>query len=334
MENKAHAFAAGLFTLLLGIAVIVAAMWFTGETYEKVYYVIESKAAVSGLYEQAAVRFRGVDVGKVTQIRIDRQNRRLILIEIGVQAGTPITRSTYAEIRPQGVTGLAYVMLDDTGQSTEPLPPSTQYNSPHIIAKPTQLDNLLAAGEEALGDVRQVAQRVSALLSDENREHFARTLVGLETASERFASLAKAAEPGVKSLGPLVADARKTLQSADGVMKELSTAARELAARMEAIDRVAASADKAGASIGALADSVSSESLPRINTLVEELTRTTRGLDRFVADVKERPQSLIFGRKPGSPGPGERGFESRSAKGGTERPSTSSPAATASADGR
>jgi phospholipid/cholesterol/gamma-HCH transport system substrate-binding protein len=103
---------------------------------------------------------------------------------------------------------------------------------------------------------------------------------------------------------------------------------------MEAIDRVAASADKAGASIGALADSVSSESLPRINTLVEELTRTTRSLDRFVADVKERPQSLIFGRKPGSPGPGEQGFETRSAKGGMERPKTSSPAATANADGR
>ncbi|MDB5925633.1 MAG: ABC-type transport system involved in resistance to organic solvent [Betaproteobacteria bacterium] len=334
MENKAHAFAAGLFTLLLGIAVVVAAMWFTGETYQKVYYVIESKSAVSGLYEQAAVRFRGVDVGKVTQIRIDRQNRRLILIEIGVQAGTPVTRSTYAEIRPQGVTGLSYVMLDDTGESTEPLPPSTQYNSPHIVARPTLLDNLFAASEEALGDVRQVAQRVSALLSDENREHFGRTLVSLEAASERFAALAKAAEPGVKSLGPLVSDARKTLQSADGVMTELSKAARELTARMEAIDRVAASADKAGASIGAMADSVSAESLPRINTLVEELTRTTRSLDRFVADVKERPQSLIFGRKPGSPGPGEQGFESRSAKGAMERPSTVSNGARASADDR
>jgi phospholipid/cholesterol/gamma-HCH transport system substrate-binding protein len=334
MENKAHALAAGLFTLFLGVAVLVTAMWFTGETYEKVYYVLESKSSVSGLYEQAAVRFRGVDVGKVTQIRIDRQDARLILIEIGVQPGTPVTRSTYGEIRPQGVTGLSYVMLDDTGESAERLPPSTQYNSPHIVVKPTLLDNLLAASEQALGNVREVAQRVSALLSDENRERFSRTLVTLQSATERFALLAQAAEPGVKSLGALAADARKTLQSADGVMTELSSAARELTARMQAIDRVAASADKAGASIGALADSVTSESLPRINMLVDELTRTSRNLDRFVADVKEQPQSLVFGRKPGRPGPGERGFESRATKNGAEAQSPETRARSASADGR
>jgi hypothetical protein len=50
--------------------------------------------------------------------------------------------------------------------------------------------------------------------------------------------------------------------------------------------------------------------------------------------VKERPQSLIFGRKPGSPGPGEQGFESRSAKSGTERPRSVSNGTRASADGR
>jgi phospholipid/cholesterol/gamma-HCH transport system substrate-binding protein len=334
MENKSHALAAGLFTLLLGAAVVIAAMWFTGDTYEKVYYVLESRSPVTGLYEQAAVRFRGVDVGKVTQIRIDRQNARVILVEIGVQPGTPVTRGTYAEIRPQGVTGLSYVMLDDTGENPEPVPPSTQYNSPHIAVKPTLLENLFSAGEAALVDVREVAQRISALLSDENQEHVSRTLVSLQSASERLASLAQAAEPGAKSLSPLVADARKTLQKADAVMGELSGAAREFAARMDALDRVAGSAEKAGTSISAAAGAVSSESLPRINLLVEELTRTTRGLDRLVGDLKEQPQSLVFGRKPGPPGPGEQGFESRATKSRAAAQTPALRAAGANADAR
>jgi phospholipid/cholesterol/gamma-HCH transport system substrate-binding protein len=95
------------------------------------------------------------------------------------------------------------------------------------------------------------------------------------------------------------------------VLSELSGATREFAKRIDAIDRVAGSAEKAGTSVGAIADSVLSESLPRINMLVEELTRTTRGLDRLVGDVKEQPQSLVFGRKPGPPGPGEQGFDGR-----------------------
>jgi phospholipid/cholesterol/gamma-HCH transport system substrate-binding protein len=311
MENKAYALAAGLFTLLLGIGVVAVALWFSGDTYEKVYYVLESKSPVTGLFEQAGVRFRGVDVGKVSSIRFDPQNARLILIEVGVEAGTPVTRGTYAEIRPQGVTGLSYIMLDDTGANPEPLPPSSDKNSARIVVKPTLLENLFAASQDVLADVRQVAQRINAVLSDENRQRITQTLASLQKATERIASVAESAEPGVKNIGPLVADARKTLNSVDGVLGELSGATRDFASRMEAIDRVAGSAEKAGASLGALADTVTSESLPRINLLVEELTRTTRGLDRLVADVKEQPQSLVFGRRPGPPGPGEQGFNSR-----------------------
>lgn len=327
MESRAYAIAAGLFTLLLGMAVVLAAMWFSGDTYQKVYYELESKYPVTGLFEQAGVRFRGVDVGKVTDIRFDPKNPRLILIHIGIEAGTPVTRSTYAEIRPQGVTGLSYVMLDDTGKDPAPLPPAGASGSLRIAVKPTLLENLFAASEQALGDVREVAQRISAILSDDNRERFGQTLLTLQKASDRIAAasdrigaVAAAAEPGVKGIPPLVADARKTLQNADAVLAEISTTTRALASRMEAIDRVAGSAERATASIGNVADTVAADSLPRINLLVEELARTTRSLDRFVADLKDEPQSLVFGRKAGPPGPGEQGFAARARPPAPESP--------------
>ena len=311
MENKAHALAAGLFTLLLVAGVVAAALWLSGATYEKVYYVLESKHPVTGLNEQALVRFRGVDVGKVSSIRVDPENPRSILIGIGIAAGTPITRGTYAEVRPQGLTGLAYIMLDDTGTNPEPLPAAGEQNATRIAVRPTMLDNILEAGQAALGDVRLVAQRMNALLNDENRAKVTSTLASLKSATERLAALAEAAEPGAKSIAPLAADMRKSLDRANTLMADLSSATKDFASRMEAIDRVAGSAEKAGGSIQTLADAVTSESLPRINVLVDELTHTSRGLNRLVTDLKSQPQSLVFGRKPGTPGPGEPGFEAR-----------------------
>ena len=79
MENRAHALAAGLFTLLLGIGVLVAAQWFSRDNYEKVQYTLESKNSVSGLNLQAAVRLRGVEVGKVESIDFDEQDPSKIL---------------------------------------------------------------------------------------------------------------------------------------------------------------------------------------------------------------------------------------------------------------
>ena len=62
------------------------------------------------------MRFRGVDVGKVTDIRFDPQDPRMILVDDrDPERRCTLTRSTYAELRYQGVTGLSYVMLDDTG---------------------------------------------------------------------------------------------------------------------------------------------------------------------------------------------------------------------------
>lgn len=321
MESRAHALAAGLFTVVLAAAAIVAAMWLSGETYEKVHYVLESRYPITGLNEQAVVRFRGVDVGRVTDIRFDPASGRVILITIGVQAGTPVTKSTYAEVRPQGVTGISYIMLDDAGESSELLPPANKPGSARIAIRQTLLENLLTSGQAAMKDLRLVAQRIAALMSDENREQIAATLVSMRQATERLAKLTEAAEPGVRNFGPLTADARKSLQEANVLMADLRTAAKEFTARMEAIDRVAGSIDRvagtaeqAGGSIRRMADAVTTESLPRINSLVDQLSHTSRNLDRFVSDVKQQPQSLVFGKKPARPGPGEPGFDGKASK--------------------
>ena len=311
MENRAYALAAGLFTILLGAAVVAAAMWFSGETYEKSYYVLESRFPVTGLNEQAVVRYRGVDVGKVTRIRFDPQDTRAILIDIAIQSDMPLTRSTYAELKYQGVTGLSYVMLDDTGASREPLPPRGQEGTIRIPIRESLLSNLADAGQQVLADAREVMKRMNALLNDENQVLISGTLKSVEAATREIAALAKSMEPAARNSEALVGDARKTFHQADKLLAEISSTNRDLAKRLEAIERVAGSAEKAGGAVAALAQSVASETLPRINSLADDLARTSRSLDRLANSVKEQPQSVVFGRKAGTPGPGEAGFDTR-----------------------
>lgn len=311
MENKAYALAAGLFTIMLGAAVVVAAMWFSGETYEKSYYVLESKFPVTGLNAQAVVRYRGVGVGKVTYIRFDPNDKRVIFIDIAIQSDIVLTRGTYAELKYQGVTGLSYVMLDDPGVNREPLPPAGQEGSARIPIRESLFANLADAGVQVLADAREVMKRTNALLNDENRALISATLRSVETSTREIASLAKSMEPAARNSEALVADARKTFQQADKLLAEISNTSRELAKRFEAIERVAGSAEKAGGAVETLADAVASETLPRINTLADELARASRSLDRLASSLKEQPQSVVFGRKPGTPGPGEPGFETR-----------------------
>jgi phospholipid/cholesterol/gamma-HCH transport system substrate-binding protein len=162
-----------------------------------------------------------------------------------------------------------------------------------------------------LADARELMKRMNTLLSDDNQAQIGRALTNIETATSRMTSVANLLEPAAKSSEALVADARKTFQQADKLIAELSSTNRDLAKRLEAIERAAGSAEKAGGSVAALVDSVAAETVPRINSLADELARTSRSLDRLATSLKEQPQSLVFGRKPGTPGPGETGFESR-----------------------
>jgi phospholipid/cholesterol/gamma-HCH transport system substrate-binding protein len=211
-------------------------------------------------------------------------------------------------LRYQGVTGLSYISLDDPRNVNERLPPATEEGSVRIPIRESLFSSLAEAGQAVLADTREVMKRVNVLLNDENQAQIRRTLQNIEVASSQLSGVAKALEPAARNSDALVADARATFRSADQLLAELSSTTRELTKRLDALERVAASAEKAGDAVTSLVENVRDESLPRINALAEDLTRTSRSVERFVSDVKEQPQSLIFGRKAAAPGPGEPGF--------------------------
>src|SRR5438128_1358144 len=121
MENRAHAFAAGLFVIALALCIAAAAWWFSGKRESTRQYLLVSQRAVSGLNPQAQVRFRGIRAGKVEDIELDPKDARNILVVISVDADIPVSRATTAQLNKQGITGLAYILLDDDGSNPEPL---------------------------------------------------------------------------------------------------------------------------------------------------------------------------------------------------------------------
>ena len=117
MESRSYALLTGLFTILLGIALAATFVWFRGDTRTYSSYLVVSKFPVNGLNRQAAVRFRGVEIGRVDDISLDPHDPKTILIRIAVEQGVPITRGTFAQLGSQGLTGIAHICLLYTSPS-------------------------------------------------------------------------------------------------------------------------------------------------------------------------------------------------------------------------
>jgi len=273
MENRSYALAAGAFVLLLGLGVVASSLWFGHDTVKTRNYVLASRYAVTGLNPEAQVRYRGVLVGKVTTIDFDPADPRTILIGVSVQDKTPITAGTYGRLELQGVTGLSYVMLEDDGHRPAPL---AEGGGARIEVQPSFFDSITASGQDVVRDVDQVAKRVNLLLSDDNQRQLMATLHNLEQASGRLVVLAQALEPTVKAL-PALAE-RSTVLVDHGT---------------------------------AVTDGLTNETLPRVNALLDDIQHSAHSLDRLVDRLEQQPHSLIFGRDPAPPGPGEPGFQAR-----------------------
>ena len=306
MENRAHALAAGLFTLVLGAALAAVALWFGKDDIKLVPYVMTTMSPVTGLKVEAPVRYRGVEVGKVEDIAIDVRKNGRVQIRIGVREGTPITSSTFAQLGYQGITGLAYVLLGDDGKSTYALP-SSEEEIAQIRMKPSMMDD----GEALFASFVEITDKVKLLLNDENQGHVRRTLAGLEEATQRASAMAKKLEPSLNALPGLItetkglaSDARASVKKADQLIGNANGLALKLDARVDRLADAVAKVEEVGITAQAVAD----DTVPRVNVLVDDLAKDTQALGRVINSLGDQPQSLVFGTPPGAPGPGEPGF--------------------------
>lgn len=175
MENKAHALAAGIFVLVVSAMLVAMAVWLTRDTGEHHIYEISSPEAVNGLQPQAAVRYRGVPVGKVMRIGFDPKAAGHVLVRLALDESAPVTASTFATLGFQGVTGLAFVQLDDSGESKTMLPTSEQTPA-RIPMRASLLSKLSDQGVAILSRVEQTSERINALLSDKNQQQMMATI--------------------------------------------------------------------------------------------------------------------------------------------------------------
>ncbi len=309
MENRAHALVAGTFVLLLGLAAGFAVWWFTDQRDELTTYHLVSTGSVTGLNPQAQVRFRGISAGKVSSIRIDPDDPRNILVSIEVRSDLPITGGTRAMLGYQGVTGLAFVQLDDRGDDPRPLV-SESGRPARLVLEAGLFEQLSDAALDAVSSFRRVSDDVGSFFDEANVARFRNTLQTLESAAVGLD----------KTLGgapEVLADLRRMLSEEN---------ARHLASALEGLDRLSTSAaplteeaqivlarlDEVLATLGRLAratgDSFLDTTLPQLNSMLAELTDTSARLGRLIDEVDAAPQMLITGRSERKPGPGEDGF--------------------------
>lgn len=261
METRANHLLVGGFVLLFAAGLFGFVIWlakFQGEVSLSTYKIV-FEDSVSGLSVGNAVRYSGVRVGAVTEIKLDPEAPGKVIVLVELEDEVPIKRDTVASLELEGITGARYVLLSG-GSSSAPQLVAEGDEIPQIPSQPSALAKVLEGAPEVIANVNLLLTRANALLGPENQRNFT-------TVMQNMASFTSTLSENEDEIGQLMQDASVTM----GNLREMSATINTLAADLSARSQE-------------LADSAEG-TLTSVESLASTLDSAVRGGQRDVTDM-------------------------------------------------
>lgn len=310
MENRSHALIAGFFTIALITVAVLLAVWLGRDKIQRLPYQIVTTSSVAGLNLQAAVRYKGIKVGNVTDIQFDRQTSGQINLRIEVQPDTPVNNRTFATLAYQGVTGIAFVQLDEDSASKQPAQPlvSNDDAPARIPLKPGTLQNFEQRGMAVLNQAEELTRKLNQLLDTGHQQTLMRSIDQIGQAAAAWQTLPGQLEPALSKVPALLEQSQQTMLSINQLAQNASTVTHQLGQIGRQIQSPDGPLNRLNTTLDLVNNNLLSDTLPRLQSLSGDARSSLRAISRSADQINEHPQSLLFGNPAVSPGPGEAGF--------------------------
>ncbi len=300
MEREANYAAVGAFVLLVALLGALFVYWYSDTREHKIFqrYEIYFNGSVSGLERGAAVRYLGVGVGRVMQMRIDPRDPGRVEVIVDIDSTTPISARTLAELQLQGVTGLLYIDLQQIAAGVHLPPPVPSIEYPVIRSARSRFDLFLARLPDVLASAGEVVDRAARALSDRNIAAISNSLENIDKAVARLPQTLHDVSSLVGELRGATAD---LAAAAKGARQTVDVTGPEVVAAVQRVrqvaDNVASATDQLGHILSDSRQDVRAftrEGLPELERLVREGRAAAAEIRALSNSLRENPSQLLY----------------------------------------
>jgi len=303
MYSRVNYTIVGIFVLLFGAGVIGFTFWLAkyGIQSEYALYKLQMTESVSGLSKDSTVRFRGVDVGHVSEIRIDPNNIEQIEVILKIRANVPIKEDMRAHTEMLGITGLLAIEIDGGSNSSKPLI-SKEGEIPVIQTTPSWFSKTSKGLGNMAENLSDLLQKAEKLLSNKNIKKLGNILENTDKMTAKAVGTLDEFNATVQVYREAVVKLNKDVHKAGNDFTKITDntvpVLKALQKATENFNRFTLEAEKSLNRGDYNIKETFQPMLIDISILTEQLTDLTR-------ELQQNPSSMLFKSRKHRRGPGE-----------------------------
>lgn len=289
METRANYILIGTFALAGFLGILGFFLWFANIQLDRqfAYYDIDFET-VSGLSDASDVRFSGLPVGQVVDVRLSPLNDGRVRVRVEVDADTPVRTDSIATIEAQGVTGVSFVGITAGTPDAPLLAVASSEEVPMIEAGQSVLQSLSQDAPEILAETLEVVRDLRQLIGGENQERVQNILENVEQSSEAFATALEDFSAVSGTVSNFAREIDRFNTTLDQLTSDASGVLDAVETTLSSIDTLAADTRRVLAQGGETLEAAETTITTADRYIREELGPATAQLNRSVAEIETR----------------------------------------------
>jgi phospholipid/cholesterol/gamma-HCH transport system substrate-binding protein len=307
MDTKINFFKIGMFIVVFTIALLGVVFWLGKYGFEKQKfdeYSIYFEESISGLNIGSSIKYKGFEVGNVSEIKINPDNSEEIQVDILIKKGTPIKEDNYAMLGSLGITGLKYIELKG-GTHEATLLKINEEGLKIIPSKVSALTSLFDSTQDITIEVMLVLNQIKKVLDDKNIDKFSQFLINGENSLSNIEQLTQYLVENEKKIDELLEEVSGLLKNGNnslkGVNKTTDSITKTANSFKDLSNELLIELKKGSFNIKDLSE----ESFDKLNNVLNSLDETLLQTQKLVDDLNQSPSDILFKQKTIKYGPGE-----------------------------
>jgi len=303
MYSRVNYLVVGIFVVIFGIGLVWFAFWLGKYDIDDEYYTykMDISESVSGLSIDSDVMLRGVDIGRVSDIRINPENIELTEVYVNIKQSVPIKEDMVATTKMFGITGLLSIEIEGGTNAAKTLVPTDEY-IPTIKTKTSLVTNLSRSVESLSQKLDALLEQGQKVVSDKNINTVEKILDNVEVITKNGEEVEKRVISSLEELDAAIKEFRASMQRVsnnfEGATKDLNAVKKVIVPTIENFNRVTLKVEQS-------LDRGDYNMKKILEPLIVDMQILSSQMSDLAGELEQSPSDLIFKSRTPLKGPGE-----------------------------